>query len=100
MKIHLGFISNSSSSSFCILGIYFDNEDAAPKYNFDRKLIEAHSACNDGDDSFYLGTSPERMRDDETLLQFKERIATALTEGGFPTKPEDLNWFTDGGYNG
>lgn len=100
MKIRSGFVSNSSSSSFCILGISFDSEDQIPETWSKHPSIKFEEACNEYDDRIFLGMYPENMKDEETLLQFKERIAQALTEGGIPTKSEDLHWFTDGGYNG
>lgn len=44
--------------------------------------------CQDGyDDVVYAGLSPNEMHDDETLSQFKQRVAD-MREKKFKTRPE------------
>ena len=102
MKNRKGCVSNSSSSSFCILGISFDNKE---KY-YEQKIddiytdLDDHNAIGEYDDRFYVGLSPESMKDGETLLQFKQRIIDKLKEEGLNYNTNNLSWITDGGYDG
>lgn len=98
MKIRTGFVSNSSSSSFCLLGLSFETENDAPKR--EKSKLDFEYACNDGDDFVYLGLKPEKMNNEETLLQFKQRIVDEFAKDGYVTTVEKLSWHTDGGYNG
>ena len=104
MKIRTGFVSNSSSSSFCLLGIEASNK----KYGVDTEEIyeeiektdleNENSIEWDGDQ--YLGMSPAQMKDDETLLQFKQRIVDELKKLNITAEVSDLFWEIQGGYNG
>ena len=98
MKIRTGFVSNSSSSSFCILG-FVAKDDEEIGYR-DSELLRYENAISEGDDTCYIGAWPESMRDDETLLQFKERIIEELKKFNITREVKDLGWITDGGYNG
>lgn len=98
MKIRSGFVSNSSSSSFCILG--FTAKDDEEVGRMKSELLREESAISEYDDSRYIGAWPDSMKNDETLLQFKERIIEELKKFGIERKVEDLGWITDGGYNG
>jgi hypothetical protein len=99
MKIRSGFISNSSSSSFCILGKTITNDDYDKVDSVASKILSTHIALSGGDDR-YVGASPERMKDDETLAQFKQRIVTELKTVDISATTAELEWITDGGYNG
>jgi len=99
MKIRRGFVSNSSTTSFCIYGTYLENDNdmlkkackiAKIKYdpeNADCEIyedlikdtgIEYHSGP-EGDGN-YLGISLPNMKDDETFRAFKKRISDKLAE--------------------
>jgi hypothetical protein len=104
MKIRQGFVSNSSSSSFCILGFEATNEeydkvDAVPyKERTDTTL---NTECGISNDEWKLiGYNPSKMREDETLSQFKDRIVTEAAKLGITVTKDKIDWFTDGGYNG
>jgi len=46
MKIRNGFVSNSSSSSFCIIGVYFDDaKDALDKLSIEVETKETDCEC-------------------------------------------------------
>ncbi len=104
MKIRSGFVSNSSSSSFCILGVSASNKDYKkvsdiPYNERNENTLTYESGINDSEEK-YIGFNPERMRDDETLGQFKDRIIAAAEKIGIVIEKKNLDWITDGGYNG
>lgn len=98
MKIRNGFVSNSSSSSFCIYGISIEEEDLkklAEKlsvsvdedyidtYSLEKKLVEKEYTVTIQDmmgEYFYIGRSYSSIKDDETGQQFKETIEKEITE--------------------
>jgi hypothetical protein len=100
MKIRNGFVSNSSSSSFCILGVQTTQEEYDKVCSMENTTLNTECGINEWDNSVYVGFNPEGMKDDETLLQFKTRLIEEMKKAGLTYKIEDLYWKTDGGYNG
>lgn len=100
MKIRNGFVSNSSSTSFCILGIKRSTLDTNEGLPFNKLIVEEEGIYDIEGDSI-IGAPPNDMKDDETLLEFKTRIVTEINKI-FDTKlnESDLRWYTDGGYDG
>lgn len=90
MKIRLGFVSNSSTSSFCMYGARIDKREAMALLGIEAwedidKIIRAKKLRIgyfdfDGADSadVYIGDSWRDIRDDETGRQFKDRIAAGI----------------------
>lgn len=107
MKIRTGFVSNSSTSSFCIFGAAVSRSDFLEGI---RRLVETGELkpLNDewedsvydaaglvGLESYlmdwgdlYVGVSWYNIDDDETGRQFKERITTLL-RSIMPDIPDD-----------
>jgi len=92
MKVRLAYVSNSSSSSFCLMGIKIpcNYSELWDRFYTDRRTLglrlELESGMDDlGEDSCVIGFSPEKMRPEETLTEFKERILSEIL-----LLPEDL----------
>jgi len=109
MKIRNGFVSNSSSSSFCCFGVVLQPKEMEkyPKNKWGQVLLpedlKLHYQEGIGcycEEEMLVGLEPTDMKDDETLFQFKERIFNELIK----IKPEldfsEMHWITDGGYEG
>lgn len=101
MKVRIGYVSNSSSSSFCILGIktpeHIEDEYDIKYYG---DILTYEYGIYNYYNQYFIGAKPSCMKDNETLLEFKQRICEALKKNNIDVKPEDLQWFTDGGYEG
>ena len=97
MKIRNGFVSNSSSSSFCILGIKLNDEQQDNV--FKNKDIHTEYGISNLEGEF-AGFYPYQMNENETLSQFKDRLVEAFKSEGIEIKKTDIEWWEDGGYNG
>ena len=117
MKIRLDYVSNSSSSSFMLVGDAFDNEAIANAWKklhpedtdidddtYEQVLLIAKKLdlyCHRGLDNYYdmwvLGLRFDDMKDDETKKQFEDRIKESLS-----TVFDNVNVdaCVDGGYDG
>ena len=80
MKIRNGFVSNSSSSSFCIYGTCLTEKD------LDISLDEAERKADEEglyyvwgfNETLYLGRDPSSIGDNETGLDFKKDVENRL----------------------
>jgi hypothetical protein len=96
MKTRPGFVSNSSTTSFCIYGAKTDvNEDNMTHEMYDY-MCEAGLDFNRSEwDGHYIGASWDQIGEDETGGQFCRRVEAAamkvdptLTLGSFETYEE------------
>ena len=94
MKIKIGFISNSSSSSFVIFGRTYSIDTIAKKANIntededydcenlyeflDKTNLTYHSDHEDG--CYYIGLPLININDNETFAQFKKRVKKEVIE--------------------
>ena len=138
MKVRSCYVSNSSSTSFCIVGIVATNDefdvdskklraalvadgcdeeqvnrldapeiiDALNNRFYDRKfrmllgdISVRHGLGNYSSDDVIVGLDIGRMRDNETLGQFKDRAYEQLKKIGFTGNREKISIFVDGGYD-
>jgi hypothetical protein len=96
MKIRQGFVSNSSTTSFCIYGAYLDDsEELASQLGIEPdddvyELLYDKLDGNDGlqvefdpyEDGAWIGISWPQIGDDETGAQFKQRVKDTLEKHG------------------
>ena len=98
MKIRHGFVSNSSSTSFCIYGTRIANKSFDFTSKLDKLGLDYHEADQSGDD-LYVGGSLTKCRDDQTMGDFKKEVVKKLKK---ILKTDDFKCDTlqDGWYNG
>lgn len=109
MKTRQGFVSNSSTSSFCIFGAEFeleeflkgfekkkkendeedeDGEDMERAYEYAEKIGLEFYSCGEYSDCVYAGLSWSTVEDNETGKEFKDSVKK-LIHGKFPKKKCD-----------
>lgn len=104
MKRRNGFVSNSSSTSFCIFGVIIDDawgdvEDAVWKNGGEKSLMVERGVDTYYDTNF-IGVDPNEIRDSETFGEFKIRVSKSISDiVGADVDVGSLSYYTDGGYD-
>jgi hypothetical protein len=101
MKIRLGFVSNSSSCSFCIYGIAID-KSTANEGELEEKTTDSLLRLEYGEHegwSYYIGRNWDSIKDDETGAQFKKSIEDEIERLGLGNTG-DCCTHEEGWYNG
>jgi hypothetical protein len=94
MKIRSSFVSNSSSTSFCIMGIFKDVENEE-----EYEKIDLYTHYSEESNGIYVGLQIGDMKDNETKAQFKERAKMGIIDAGIEENPA-VGIITEGWYNG
>lgn len=76
MKIRNGFVSNSSTSSFCIYGAVI--KDDISEEAVESAGLEIHHYFDE--DTQYIGRSWKNIKDDETGLVFKKSVEEKIAK--------------------
>lgn len=138
MKIRTDYVSNSSSSSFVLVGKVFSTDELLNKIradkgfldNFNKKngtnyedldalidyegvdeLLKGYMGISGNDDiriktessgddfmpdNIAIGLNPEKMSDDMTLKDFKQKVADSLTSHGIVASASSMRFITGG----
>jgi len=104
MKRREGWVSNSSSSSFCILG-YTEDELKLPEDTYletmDNGILSHHYGISEYYEMEVIGLPPSGIPDDMTIAEAKKKVDEELTSKGVEILDDATpGWIIDGGYDG
>ena len=98
MKLRMGFVSNSSSTSFCIYGT--TAEGKGDNFEFIHEIeklgLDYHQAHQDSND-LYVGGSLTNCKDNQTMGDFKKevnkKLKTLLKNEKFECSTREDGWY-------
>ena len=115
MKVRTNYVSNSSTSSFIVVGIVMDTDDVKECfddfsdekdcYDFLWGKIEGtdleieHGLSNYCEDDYIVGKSIMLMKDEQTLGEFKKEVFDTLKSCGWKGDSK-IEIIKDAGYDG
>ena len=110
MKIRLGFVSNSSSSSFCVVGKLYTNEELenlfSSEYIYDKIYSICENICiNSGietynNDDYCIGFDIYDIKDNETLGDIKNKVLKEIQKFDKNADISQIQIMVDGGHQG
>lgn len=74
MKIRQGFVSNSSTTSFCVIGDWVKAPTHFDDPSYQMEQLEEHMGVYYMDGEWAVGLHYDDMEKDETKAQFEQRI--------------------------
>ena len=95
MKIRYGFVSNSSSTSFCIYGVSLKNEDEEIAEVAEKLGLYVKYGQWDG---VYIGREYSSIKNDETGAEFKESTQKLIDQ--LPIQDKQCSTQEGGWYDG
>lgn len=104
MKIRMGFVSNSSSSSFCLLGAsVYDPQKQEEFVDILDSLLHrdlAYYQTYDDGQFLVVGTPIDYIDENKTIKELKKDVAERLNKTlKTQYKPEDIEFITGELYN-
>lgn len=88
MKIRIGFVSNSSNTSFCIYGIYIKNDSEDLQEAI--RILDLYQHYGQDEDGLYVGKQWSDIKDDETGKQFKDSVKEKIVLLAFRVPISDI----------
>lgn len=99
MKLRTGFVSNSSSSSFCLMGLAIDDKAFSVQKAYNNKVnYEPGISAYWG--QICIGLCEFDMEDQETLLEFKHRALKMCRVFRPSADISNIGWMEDAGFDG
>lgn len=105
MKIRSGFVSNSSSCSFCIYGVYLKPDEIQEYFGCDIDKFEQfklnYTYGPDYFDGLFIGWNVTDCKDEQVFGDYKKEIEDKINEKAIKKIPDNMfNFFEESWYDG